>query len=138
MNSQPVLLVLAIAVGAGIALQALVNARLQTYTQSSLVAALISFVVGTLAISVFVLLQRPSVRLETLATAPWWAWSGGVFGAIYIFSFVVLIPRMSPVVLFGANILGQMVFLVAAEHFGFLTADKTPLNLSRVLGVALI
>src|SRR5262249_60502456 len=110
---------------------------LQAFPESSLVAAVISFVLGTLVIGIFVALQRPPVKLDVLASAPWWAWIGGVFGAIYIFSFVVLIPRMSPVMLFGANILRQMSFLCAAEHFGWFSMETKPGNMSRRLIFAL-
>lgn len=138
MTSQPFLIFISIAVGAGIAVQALVNARLQNYTHSPTLAALVSFLVGTLVMLVFVLAQRPALNFAAMAQAPWWAWIGGLFGALYILSFVILIPRMSPVVLFGAGILGQMSMLVLAEHIGMFGITRQPVNAYRIIGVVMI
>jgi transporter family-2 protein len=126
-------------IGALIAIQALVNARLATYTSSFMWTAVVSFLVGLVALVALAFGTRaPLPTLAMVSPAPWWAWIGGLFGATYIATLVVLIPRMSPSVLFGAAIAGQMTMLVIAEHFEIAGAARHSMNMTRLIGVALI
>lgn len=132
------LLLLAFLIGAAIALQALINARLQTFTGSATFTALISFLVGTLALVVAVAIQRPPLAsVAQLRAIPWWVWTGGLLGATYILIVVQLVPRMSPVLLFAMIILGQMSLLVTSEAVGAFGV-KPFFSWARLAGIALI
>ena len=139
MNPQVIMLVLALLIGAGVGLQALVNARLNHYAENFWWAAVISFAVGTAGLLLLTIAQgQPLPARAALAQAPWWAWTGGLLGAAYIATIIVLVPRMSPAMLFGAIIFGQMLALVVAEHFGAMGVTRHPMTIGRAAGVALI
>jgi bacterial/archaeal transporter family-2 protein len=136
---QTTLVLVSAIIGAMIAFQALVNTRLATYTGSILWTAVISFLVGSIGLLALALVSRsPIPGLEAVSRAPWWAWTGGLLGATYIAAVIILVPRMSPALLFGAAIAGQMIMLVVAEHFALAGVTRHALSPVRVLGVALI
>lgn len=125
-------------IGAAIALQALINTKLQTYLGSATHTAIVSFVVGTLGLLIAAALQRPPLPASAVVrSAPWWTWIGGLLGASYILIVVQLVPRMSPVLLFAMIILGQMSLLVLCEAIGAFGV-KPYFSLARVGGIALI
>lgn len=139
MTSQVMFVLIAAAIGAAVAFQALVNSRLQSFTGSILWAAVISFTVGTIGLLLLALAARsPLPHADNLARAPWWAWTGGLLGAAYIATVIVLVPRISPVMLFGAIIFGQMLMLVAAEHYAWTDVERHPVSAVRLAGVLLI
>lgn len=133
------MLILALLVGAGVGLQALINARLNHYAGNFWWAAVISFAVGTAGLLILTVAQRqPLPARAAFVDAPWWAYTGGLLGAFYIATLIVLVPRVSPAALFGAVILGQMVALVVAEHFGAFGAQQQSLSAGRVVGILMI
>ncbi|MFP3367693.1 DMT family transporter, partial [Pseudoalteromonas sp. SIMBA_148] len=69
---------MAVAAGAIMPIQAGVNSTLALQTHSSLMAAMVSFVVGSIALVVIVLAMRlPMPGVGALKAAPWWSWTGG-------------------------------------------------------------
>jgi transporter family-2 protein len=136
---QITFVIISAVIGAMIAFQALINTRLATYTGSVMWTAVVSFVVGFLGLFVIALaLRSPFPGLDAVSKAPWWAWTGGFLGATYIATVIVLVPRMSPTVLFGSAIAGQMLMIVIAEHFALVGAARHPISPARIAGVALI
>ena len=78
------LLFMAFAIGLVIPLQSAVNNALRhTLASTSLLAALISFLVGTVALAAVSLVTgQPFASLAGLPRVAWWQWTGGVMGAI--------------------------------------------------------
>jgi bacterial/archaeal transporter family-2 protein len=138
MTSQILLLALAFLIGAGIALQALINTRLQVFLGGATLTAIVSFIVGTIGLLLVAWLQRPAWPVGAMVrSAPWWTWTGGLLGATYIVIVVQLVPRMSSVLLFAMIILGQMCLLVVCEAVGAFGV-KPYFTLARLGGIALI
>lgn len=132
------LVLLAVAAGVAITTQFAVNAELSRATGGALAAGAISFLVGTVALFAAVLVARQTPSPAALAGAPWWAWLGGLLGAFFVFSAVVLTPRLGVAGAFGFIIAGQMVASVILDQFGLLNLDVHPANLARLAGVALV
>lgn len=132
-------LLLAACVGALLPLQALINARLGQITLGPLFAALASFAVGTVALLAAWLAVRPSGASVApgLAQAPWWAWTGGLIGAAFVFVATLLVPRIGAAALICLVVFGQLAGSVLLDHFGVLHA-RQPVDASRLLGVALV
>lgn len=130
------LLLIAAFGGAAIALQALVNARLQLSAGNPVLAATISFAVGL--VGLLLALPLYSGSPHTLSQAPWWAWIGGLLGASHIVISILLVPRIGVAALIGSAVLGQMVFSLIADHYGFLGAQVRTASPSRLLGAALL
>jgi bacterial/archaeal transporter family-2 protein len=101
-------------------------------------AAAISFLVGSI---VLVLAAAPTlgrIHGDRVAAAPWWVWTGGLLGAAYVVSSIVLTPRLgagTTVVLFIAgNLLGAMVL----DEFGLLRLPEHHAGWQRILGAVLV
>ena len=82
MNSPLPYFLLALAAGVCLPTQAGINSRLNLWTQSPILAAAISFAVGTLALIIYALILRiPIPSYSNMGQQPWWVWSGGLLGA---------------------------------------------------------
>lgn len=69
---------------------------------------------------------------------PWWAWSGGVFGALFIGLATVLVPQLGAAAFIALLVAGQMLASIAFDHFGWMGLAQRPLDGSRLIGVALL
>jgi transporter family-2 protein len=114
------------------------NARLGTAIASPLHASVISFVVGTLAITTYVLATRQTVSWAGAASTPWYGWLGGFCGAFALTAIILTYPKLGPGLGFGLLIAGQLIVAVVLEHFNVLVAEPHPISLLRVAGVALV
>lgn len=130
---------LMVVAGAGIAFQATINARLREWVVSPTLAALISFLVGSVALA---LIAASGVagraQLQGVTRAPWWIWTGGLLGALYVTAAVVAVPRVGAGVVIGAGILGQLVAAMVIDSQGWLGAARVPLSVSRILGALVL
>ena len=131
-----ILLLLAALGGMAIALQALINARLQQAAGNPVLAATISFAVGL--VGLMLVLPAQAGGPQTLMQAPWWAWTGGVLGAFYVVISILLVPRIGAAALISSAVLGQMVFSLVADHYGFLGTQVRTASPARLLGGALL
>lgn len=131
--------VLAVAAGFGIVVQQVFNATLRHALGSASWSGLVSYAVGLLCMICLVLVLRDPIPSAGLAArVPWWAWTGGVFGAIFIGSAIVLVPHLGAVAFIALLVAGQMLASLAFDHFGWLGLAQRPLDLPRVVGVALL
>ncbi|HKI51007.1 MAG TPA: DMT family transporter [Geothermobacteraceae bacterium] len=133
------LVLLALAAGFCIPVQAGINAQLNLWTRSPVLAAAISFAVGTLALFGYALAARiPYPALSHFSTAPWWVWLGGLLGAYFVFSTVILAPRIGATSMLALILAGQMLASLVLDHFGWLGYPVQPVSLQRLLGALLI
>jgi transporter family-2 protein len=72
---------MAVVAGSLLPLLGAFNAKLGAAIASPLHASVISFTVGTLAMVTYVFATRQSAAWAGAATAPWYAWLGGLCGA---------------------------------------------------------
>jgi bacterial/archaeal transporter family-2 protein len=125
------------AVGGLIALQPAINSGLGRAT-GSLPAALVSFAIGTAALVVLVALsgQLADVRFA-LDVKPVYL-LGGLLGAAYVFTSLVVVREVGAGGVVAATITGQLTFSVVIDRLGILGLDQEPISFERVLGVALL
>jgi bacterial/archaeal transporter family-2 protein len=136
---MPIFLLFAAAAGGALAVQVAMNSELGRQLRHPAAATLCSFLVGSAGLVIYMLAVRdPAPNVRALAGAPWWALCGGLLGAAYVMSTVVLTPRLGPGVMLGAIVAGQMVVALILEHLGALDVAHHPITLVRVAGVALI
>lgn len=130
---------LALAAGACLPTQAGINAQLNLWTRSPVLAAAISFAVGTAALVLYALVTRvPVPPVAGLYRHPWWIWTGGFLGAFFVASTIVLAPRMGATAMVALIIAGQMGTSLMLDHFGLLGYGMQPVTIWRVLGIGLI
>jgi transporter family-2 protein len=133
------LLLLALVAGSFLPIQAGVNAHLKLYAGHPVIAAFISFAVGTLALLVSSLAMRlPWPSLAAFSDAPWWVWIGGVLGAVYVFLAVVLANRLGAAVLIAFIVAGQMIASIIVDHYGLVGFPRHPVNAWRIIGAVLL
>lgn len=132
----PVLLVLF--AGGMIALQAPTNAMLAKAGGSPVLAALISFAVGTLALLCAWLASGSRPGTKAFASLPAYAWFGGVYGAVYVAVAAYAAPRIGLAALITIGIAGQVAMALLLDHIGALGLPRDPINLGRVAGVVLV
>lgn len=134
-----VLIVIAVLVGAMVPAQAGINATLARVLGNPLLAALTNMSLATLlAIASVIALRVPLPTLEQLGAAPWWSWSGGLFGALLVLSAILLAPRLGATAFMSATIVGTMVASLLIDHFGLIGFREHPINTWRFLGGALV
>ena len=135
------LLLLPIALAAGVAVptQFAINTQLQDVVGGPVLAAALSFLVGTVALFATAALLRRSVpELGPIASAPWWTWTGGLLGAFVVCASVVLTPRLGAATTVGIFLTGQVVASIVIDHFGLLGVAVQPASLGRIGGALLI
>lgn len=131
--------VLGVVAGFGLTVQVGMNSQLRKVLQSANLAALISFLVGTMAlVLLIVVLRTPVPERAAFAAVPWWAWLGGLLGAFYVASSTVVAVELGATTLLGLALLGQLATALVIDHFGWLGLPVNPLTWSRVAGVALL
>ncbi|QMU31285.1 DMT family transporter [Adhaeribacter radiodurans] len=132
--------VIAFIAGSGIAVQSGANAQLRLLVNNPLVTALISFLVGAVALVILVIAtaskELPSGQV--LTHIAWWKWLGGIMGAFYIVSVVITAPKIGAANTLGFVMAGQLLFAVLFDHFGWLGFQTHPVSPLRILGVALL
>ncbi|MEP6766629.1 MAG: DMT family transporter [Gemmatimonadaceae bacterium] len=134
-----VLTLVAVAIGMMVAAQAGVNAQLRSVIGQPIVAALFSFAIGTIALSVITLLSRAQLPTsETMSRVPWWGWTGGLLGAVYITAAVVLAPRLGAAVLIASVVTGQLAAALLLDHFGLLGFPQKTVTVTRGIGALLL
>jgi bacterial/archaeal transporter family-2 protein len=138
MNAASLTLGLALLAGILMAIQAPTNALLGKASGSAVVAAFISFVVGTLALGGAVAAGSGRLLAPELRTVPWYAWLGGFYGAFFVAVAAFGAPRIGVGPLLTAAIAGQLIGAIVLDHFGLLGLARQPASLEKIAGVALV
>lgn len=130
--------VLAAAAGGLVGMQAPVNSRLGR-SVGSLEAATFSFLVGTVALVLILLVARGGIGgLGQIGRAPWWALVGGLLGAVYVSVALIAVRTLGASGLTAAVIGGQLIISVVIDRFGLLGVTRQNIDAGRVLGLVLL
>ncbi len=129
---------LTIFAGCLVGMQPAVNARLGK-SIGTVQAASVSFLVGTVVlVSVAAFVDGGLGSLGNLGKAPWWAFVGGLLGAVYVTVALVAVRTLGAAGLTAAVITGQLAISVVIDRFGLLGVARQQITLSRVAGLALL
>ncbi|HEY8677171.1 MAG TPA: DMT family transporter [Candidatus Dormibacteraeota bacterium] len=138
MGNWPYLLLMVVG-GVVLPLQAGVNAQLATRTGDAIRAALVSFLVGAIALVILSLIPlRPGPAPAALLQAPWWIWIGGLVGAMYVIFTIISAPRLGAATLVVAAVTGQAAASIALDNFGWAGFTRHPVTAGRMAGMALL
>lgn len=130
-------MLVAVLIGAVLPLQGLINARLGTNIGGPIAAAFVSFLVGTAMLGAYMLATRTPILLQGSLKLPAWVWAGGVFGAVYVACFTLLVPRIGAAGMICLAVLGQVTASLLLDQFGILQAPK-PVDAVRIVGALLV
>jgi transporter family-2 protein len=128
-----------IVAGFGLALQVGMNAELRRVLHGANPAALVSFLVGTVALLTLLFVTRSALpSREALASVPAWAWFGGLFGAFYVAISTIVAAQLGATSLMVLALLGQLSMALLVDHFGWLGLPVNPVTWTRFAGVVLL
>ena len=115
---------LAVIAGAFVGVQRALNGQINEYSQQSYATSLLNFITGTsfLAIFITVLFITGREQLSPLPHGPWWIYTGGIIGVIYI-AFTSLIVQHLGVLTFtlfsvGGQLIGALLIDLFAPSQG--------------------
>jgi transporter family-2 protein len=135
MKNQMLLMLLGLVAGALIPVQAATNATFSRATGSPIVTALVVFVIGLLAVTVYLFASRTSLPgIAQLKAAPPYSYLGGLIVAFYIISITILAPRLGIATAIGLIITGQVLAAVAIDHFGLFDVAVRHIDIKRLAG----
>ena len=119
----------AAAAGVSLVVQQALNANLRTALNSAVWSGFTSYAVGVLCMLLLALaLREPVPSLSVVSRVPLWAWSGGIFGAIFIGLGIMLIPQIGTATFFVLLVAGQMLGALVFDHFGLLGVPVHPIS----------
>ena len=122
--------------GALVAFQPSVNARLAQKV-GLLESACISFLVGT----TFLLLLAPLFgrgSFWALTRVSWWELTGGLMGAFYVFTVILIVPRLGTGAVMAVTIAGQLLTALLLDHFQLFGFRGIPLDAARISGAIIM
>ena len=124
--------------GAFLALQAPTNAMLARGLGSPINATLASFVVGSVFLvgAAGLLHVRPDPA--SVKALPWWAWLGGMYGAVLVAASAWATPKIGVTSALTLVVAGQFFVAAALDHYGLMGLSQRPFTLARAAGLLLI
>lgn len=117
-----------------------VNSMLRERLRTPILSSTVSFIVGLACLAILTLATcgRLSPEMEVPCRIPWWAWCGGVMGAIGLTGNILLFPKLGGVLTVLFPMLGQIAMSVMIDSFGWFGASAIPLGAGRITGLCLV
>jgi bacterial/archaeal transporter family-2 protein len=138
MNPLMLSMIAVVIAGGATALQAPTNAKMMTAVGSPVNAAFISFAVGTAALGILALVLQAKPDMVAARNLPWYAWVGGLYGAVFVVAAAWGVPRLGVALTITLMVAGQLLVGLLLDHVGAFGAPRQPMNLGRLAGVALV
>ena len=135
------LLLLPVAFVAGMAAptQFAINSQLRQVVGGPVVAAALSFLVGTvILLAAVVVVSRSVPDLGPIMSAPPWMYLGGLLGAFYVSASIIVTPRLGVATTIGLFLAGQVITSMVIDHFGLFGVTVQPASIPRILGAVLV
>lgn len=137
MKYGPILI--ALSSGAALAVQVGMNNTLRAKTGHPLIAAWMSFAIGTAALTIYLAILRPTwPDRSSFANAPWWIWGGGLVGAVYIACAAAFAGRLGAAAWLGLIVTGQIAASLTLDHFGLVGFARKPITTTKIFGAMLL
>jgi transporter family-2 protein len=133
------LLPAALVAGMAVPTQFAINSQLRQVVGGPVLAAALSFLVGTIVlVATAALLRRSVPELGPIVGAPWWMYLGGFLGAVFVCASIVLTPRLGAATTVGLFLTGQVIGSMAIDHFGLFGVTVQQATIPRLLGALLV
>lgn len=126
----------ALAGGLALAVQASINSHLGRALADPVVASCISFGVGFAVLLLLSLSRVSAVEWSAVRFLPWWAWTGGAIGTVYMISMVMGVPRLGVLTMVTVVVLGQVCASLALDAVGAFGGAVVGVSWQRLLAAA--
>lgn len=132
--------ILGICTGACSTLQITINGQLGLALHSSIRAALVSFIAGSLTLFVITCAQQPKLALSSPPDGknPWWMWLGGFLGALYVIGNAWISPQIGTGTAVVVGLLGLMCAGLVIDQTDLLQSPKKPVTYPQILSLCII
>jgi len=131
--------VVAVVGGVLLPVQTVINTRLSRAVSSTFLASFVSFLVGTVVLALVVLATRPQLpALASLGDQPWWLWTGGLCGVVFLTLNMVLMRALGASVTVVLPIVGQVIGGVVIDSLGLFDVERHPLTVARATGLVVV
>ena len=136
--NQPLVAVIAFAGGVFLAIQAGFNAQLGVLLKKPLLAAISTSVSSAVFALLFVSFFSKGIpHLDNAKQVPWYLWCiGGLFSVMGITLYYFTIPKLGIARMMSLGLCGQLVFSLAASHFGWFNIPADPITFKKTIGIA--
>ena len=125
----------ALAAGALMPIQGSLNARLGRLLPHALQSTLTNFLVASVVLALLlVAIRAPWPSLATLTAVPPRLFLGGVLGATFVSTVLILVPRIGVLNVLASAVVGQLVVSVLIDHFGWFGVPVQLVSLPRIAG----
>ena len=110
-NFQLFALLLALIAGALVGVQRALNGQINEYSENSYTTSLLNFITGTsfLTLFIIILIALGRVELDPLPIGPWWIYTGGVIGVIYIAATSLIVQHLGVLTFTLFSVGGQLI-----------------------------
>ncbi|WP_165009521.1 DMT family transporter [Neisseria yangbaofengii] len=131
---------LAFAAGMASAMQAAINTQLaRAMGDETLIATLISFAVGTVALFFITWVKTDLFGyLAAIGQQSWWKLSGGLLGAMFVFTSVLLAPKLGIANMLFVIIIGQLLAAAVIDHYGFIGMAVREMTMPKLIGLVVM
>ncbi len=136
MKTQLLYILIAIAAGAVLPLQAGLNVQLGKSVQQPIFAAFASFLIGSIGLLIYLYILKFNFAsiVQTKTVSPI-VWIAGILGAFYVAGVIILAPKLGTALTFSLIVTGQMVISLILDHYGLLGLPVKQINWQRMIGV---
>ena len=139
MYANVILLILAVLVGMVIPVQIGLNSILDTQLKNPFFSSFLVFLVGAGGILLSALLApQPIPSSSLIKGSHWWSYLGGLLGAVYILSLIILSQYINIGLLSILALAGQLLMSVVVDHYGWFGSEVNPINGMKILGLLCI
>ncbi len=131
--------VLPLIAGIAMSVQSGINSQLRVSIQHPVMASMISFLVGTMALGIVLLFSKdPLPAFSAYGAVELYKFSGGILGAFIVFVALVSVSKIGASNMFVLIITGQLITAVFMDHFGLLGLSVKAITLQKSIGILLL
>lgn len=127
---------LALLVGLIIPFQGIITANLAQKLDHPFLSAFINFLGGLIVFTAAIMMSSASIpAMKKITEVPWYLYSGGLVGSIFIFGALFALPKVGSAGFFALVVFGQMLMTAIVDHYGLMGMPVHKVDLYRVLGI---
>jgi len=132
-------IIVAIMIGASLALQPPINVVMARTLGSPLLAASISISISfILVLLIWLTCDKGAGDLTQVKVLPWWVIIGGIIGVVVVVGSIIVAPVLGIALFFICIVAGQLLGSTLIDQFGAFGMQVKPINIKRLLGISLV
>ncbi len=125
--------------GIAMSVQSGINSQLRILINHPIMAAFISFLVGTVALGILLLLSRQAIPpLSVYSSVSWYKFTGGLLGVFIVTVTLLSVKEIGAANMFVLIVAGQLITAVIMDHFALLGMNGSPMTFQKIAGICFL